>query len=101
MDGREILTIKDLNKLALSLNSSDNDRSGSARGQGRGASEAVKFFKCHRLVHKSFECRMGKEESKSVVCYTCHQPAHKSPECPNKNQISQPNYFYRLLFTWV
>ncbi len=75
-------TFKDLNKLALSLNS---DRSGGARGQWRGAGDQVKCFKCHRLGHKSFECRAGRGES-GVVCYSCHQPGHKAPECPNKSQ---------------
>ncbi len=91
MDGREIDTFRDLNKLALSLHSTDNDRSGSARWQGRGTGDPVKCFKCYRFGHKSFECRMGKDESKPVVCYTCHQPGHKSPDCPSnsKDQVKQ------------
>ncbi len=88
MDGREICTFKDLNKLALSLNSTDNDRSGGARGQWHGAGEQVKCFKCHRLGHKSFECRAGRGKS-GVVYYSCHQPGHKAPECPNKSQGNQ------------
>ncbi len=87
MDSQEINTFRDLNKLALSWNSTDSDRPGGSRVSGHGTYfDGVKCFKCQRFGHKSFECRVNREESRSIVCYTCQQPGHKSPDCPNKGE---------------
>ena len=86
MDSREINTFRDLNKFTTSLHSTDSDRSVGSRGSGRGASGfGVKCYRCQGFGHRSFECRVSREESKpSIICHSCQQPGHKSPEYPNK-----------------
>ncbi len=101
MDQREFTSFKDLNKFALSIDSTDSVNV-SGRGHynryGNGGN-AIECFKCHKFGHRSFECRSyvsssgssssgsgssSSGRSSSIVCYTCHEPGHKSPECPYK-----------------
>ncbi len=59
MDQREFTSFKDLNKLALSIDSTDSVKvSGSSRYNRYGnGGNAIEYFKCHKFGHMSFECR--------------------------------------------
>ncbi len=88
MDSREVNSFKDLNKLALTLLTSDSDRSHAGRSQGRGGYSSG-CFKCRRMGRHAFECKSSVGSSskfQNVVCYTCSEPEHKSPDCPNKGK---------------
>jgi len=106
MDQRVFTSLRDLNKFALSINSSDSDRTSygsTSRSFRNGGS--VECFKCHKFGHRAHECRSsfpnhpvggynGKQPG--VVCYTCHEPGHKSPDCPGRksndsNSDSRPD----------
>ncbi len=58
MDQREFTSFKDLNKFALSIDSTDSVNV-SGRGHynryGNGGN-AIECFKCHKFGHRSFEC---------------------------------------------
>ncbi len=90
MDSREVKSFKDLNKLVLTLQTSDSERSHAGRSQGRGGySSGIECFKFHKMGHHAFECKSSVGSSskfQNVVYYTCREPEHKSPDCPNKGK---------------
>ncbi len=94
MDSREVASFKDLNKLALTLQTSDSDRSHVGRGQSRGSyASSIECYKCHKMGHRAFECKSNVGSSgrfQSIVCHTCREPGHKSPDCPNRGK-SEPS----------
>ncbi len=88
MDSREIVTFKELNRLAISLQTTDSDTRDRVRdGKRIHYHGSIKCFKCQGYGHRSFECRTGRVEVKSnVVCYSCNQNGHKANECPTKTE---------------
>ncbi len=83
MDSREVTSFKDLNKLALTLQTSDSDRTSGGRGQGKSCyGSNVEFCKCHKLCHRAFECKWN--GSGSAKDQACREPGHKSPDGTNK-----------------
>ncbi len=94
MDSREVASFKDLNKLALTLQTSDSDRSHVGRGKSRGSyASSIECCKCHKMGHRAFECKSNvgsSERLHSIVCYTCREPGHKAPDCPNRGK-SEPS----------
>ncbi len=118
MDQREIHSFRELNKFALSINTSENERA--SQGGGRynkfGNNSPRECFKCHKFGHRAFECRSyvtdtggsfphhnsgplngnthGNNSSKppGIVCFTCHEPGHKSPDCPTKKNPDTNNF---------
>ncbi len=58
MDSRVVASFKDLNKLALTLQTSDSDRSHVGRKQNRGSyASSTECYKCHKMGHRAFECK--------------------------------------------
>ena len=92
MDSREVTSFKNLNKLALTLQTSDLDRSHVGRRQSRGSyASSIECYKCHKMGHRAFECKSNVGSSgrfQSIVCYTCREPGHKSSNCPNKGKVN-------------
>ncbi len=90
MNRKEVNSFKDLNKLTLTLQTSNSDRSNAGRSQGKGGySSGIECFKCHKMGHRAFECKSSVGSSskfQNVVCYTCREPGHKLPDCPNKRK---------------
>ncbi len=101
MDQREFTSFRDLNKFALSINTSESERSSHSSGRyfKSNTSSPVECFKRHKLEHRFYECRSTVSNNVSVsnsapgnfngrpsgiVCFTCHEPGHKSPDCPTK-----------------
>ncbi len=99
MDQREFTSVRDLNKFALSINTSESERPSHSGGRHfkYNASSSVECFKCHKRGHRFYECRstVPNHESNSppsnfssrpqgIVCFTCHEPGHKSPDCPTR-----------------
>ncbi len=88
MDSREIVTFKELNRLAISLQTTDSDTRDRVRdGRRINYHGSIKCFKCQGYGHRSFECRTGRVEVKSnVVCYSYNQNGHKANEYPTKTE---------------
>ncbi len=102
MDQREFKSFRDLNKFALSINSTEPERPSVGRFTSRSTfGSPYECYKCHKLGHRAFECRSnvssptftygGSGKPPSVVCYTCREPGHKSPDCPTKRSDSRDN----------
>ena len=89
MDSREITSFKELNKLALSLHTTDADRTDVYRmgRYGNYGGSQLRCYRCQRVGHRAYECKVGRDDNKpGIVCYSCQQPGHKAPDCPNRTE---------------
>ncbi len=81
MDSREITSFKELNKLALSLHTTDADRTDVYRmgRYGNYGGSQLRCYRCQRVGHRAYECKVGRDDNKpGIVCYSCQQPGHKA-----------------------